>query len=107
MQSDLDFDAERALADRLPSPQTAGRTILRWIPVLFAVALLAQVGIRGLKPALAERRALQEKEAEVEGRFLDALDRRAELELRLEAQNDPIYHERMRRKARSAAEAER
>ena len=81
-----------------PRRDRSGGTLARWIPVLVAVGLLAQVGIRGLKPALAQRRALEVKEAELEARFLDALERREMLELRLEAQNDPVYRERMRRK---------
>ena len=74
----------------------AGR-FLRWLPVAALLSLLAQVGIRGLRPAMAERIDLERKSHELEERFSAALREQEQLELRLRAQNDPIYIERMRR----------
>ena len=96
-QSDLDFDAAGALPLARSKRASLVSLFLRWLPVFVALALLAQIGIRGLKPALAEKRELAEKAEEVDERFYQTLERQRELELRLEAQDDPIYRERMRR----------
>lgn len=76
---------------------TAGLEGMRCLPLMALLALLAQVGIRGLRPALAERRELQRKDVELDELYSAALDERHELELRIRAQDDPIYIERMRR----------
>lgn len=95
VQSDLDFD--RPEPGRGLSGARLAMQFTRWIPVAALLALLAQVGIRGLRPALAEGEALERKEAELEEQYSAALAEKEQLELRLRAQGDPIYIERMRR----------
>ena len=96
-ESDID-PREVARLERLrPDQASAFVGLLRWIPVFAALGLLAQLGLRGVKPALAEQRALLGKEAELELRERLMRERRARAFERLEALDDPIYVERMRR----------
>lgn len=70
---------------------------LYWMPVWVPLILLAQLGTRGLKPALHERERLLNHEQ----RLLDRLETdEAEAERlsdTLEALDDPIFIERLRR----------
>ena len=68
-----------------------------WAPVWVALALLAQVGMFGLRPALVERERLQLEEAEVLERHDRARANLIDLETEVAAWEDPIYRERLRR----------
>jgi|GEM_PF-1996074 len=73
---------------------------LYWMPVWVPLILLAQLGTRGLRPALAEERRLLRHEAELDDR-LEADEAEAlQLEDTLEALDDPIFLERLRRQRR-------
>lgn len=96
-QSDLDFEQPSGNARGGFSLIAAGAEVMRWLPLMGLLAMLAQVGIRGLRPALAEQRELQRKDAELAELYSAAVEEQHELELRILAQDDPIYIERMRR----------
>ncbi len=96
-QSDLDFDLPPKRAPREFSLAALGMELVRFIPLMALLALLAQVGIRGMRPAMAEQKELQRKEALLNAQYAAAVEQEHQLELRLEAQDDPIYIERMRR----------
>jgi hypothetical protein len=72
------------------------RALLGWLPLALALGLFAQLSLRGLRPALAERERLLRCEAELGARLADALAERASLEAFDEALDDPIYLERLR-----------
>jgi len=93
-QSNLDFDKP---VERKFSMAAAGAEGLRLVPLMALLALLAQVGIRGLRPALAEKQDLLGKDVQLEELYSAAVEQKTQLELRLRAQDDPIYRERMRR----------
>ena len=71
--------------------------ILYWAPVWAALVLLAQVGLAGLRPALAESRRLDRVEERIETRHEAVLAHRSRLEGMLRARHDPIFLERERR----------
>ena len=73
------------------------REFCSWAPVWIPLVLVAQIGIRGLRPALAEERRLDRAETGLEKRHADSLEERNELERRLRAQEDAVYQERERR----------
>jgi hypothetical protein len=87
-----------------PIAALAGARILYWSPVFVALALFAQVALRGLRPAVSEHRRLAAAEAVLEARRArdQALGERIALELR--AREDPIFRERQRRLRRAAPE---
>jgi len=70
---------------------------MRWLPVLAAFGLFAQVCLLGLRPSLAESRRLADAEARLAGRYSASLDQRDRLDRMLRAQSDPIYLERERK----------
>ena len=59
--------------------------------------LLAQVGVRGLQPALREAERLDEAEAEVSARYAASRARFEDLRREAEAWTDAVYRERQRR----------
>ncbi len=73
------------------------RELCSWAPVWIPLVLVAQIGIRGLRPALAEERRLDRAETVLEQRHGEALEQRNELERLLRAQDDAVYQERERR----------
>lgn len=77
-----------------------------WLPVLVPLGLFAQIALLGLRPALAERAALERMQAHMQARLEADQALHDELELRREAREDPIFRERQRR-LRLAAPAER
>lgn len=88
------------MAHPIPSPASERsplRAILSWIPVLVALALLAQVGLLGLRPALTERARLTAEELRVEARHAAALQRFTELDSEVQAWDDPVYAARLER----------
>ncbi|MCC7011498.1 MAG: hypothetical protein IT454_02955 [Planctomycetes bacterium] len=94
----LPFDSAR---EPRPSARvvlgTVGSRAVFWAPVWVPLALLAQVSIMGLGPALAERRRLDAAERALEERLERERATGSELERTLRAQQDPIYLERERR----------
>ncbi len=70
---------------------------LYWLPVAVPLVLLGQFGTRGLRPARIESRRLAAHEVVLEQRRDALLERRDELRRRLEAYDDPVYLERLRR----------
>jgi len=70
-----------------------------WTPVFLALAFFAHTALKGLRPALAEERRLTREEAEMRTHELDQLETQHALEVELEALEDPIYQERVRRAA--------
>lgn len=68
-----------------------------WAPVLLALAFLAHVANKSLTPALREQRRLEASDAQMRARELEQLERQGLLETQLEALEDPIYQERVRR----------
>lgn len=68
-----------------------------WLPVVVPLVLLGQFGTRGLRPARIESRRLAANGEMLERRRDALLERRDELNMRLEAYHDPIYLERLRR----------
>ncbi len=84
--------------DRIDSASgaTARVQALRWLPVVFALAFLAQVALLGLAPALAESRRLDQQERRLSASFEAELARKDQLERMARARTDPIYQERER-----------
>lgn len=70
---------------------------LGWLPVLAALALTAQIGIAGLRPALREAERLEREEAYLQARRARLQEETAALLAALQAQQDPVYLERERR----------
>lgn len=71
-----------------------------WMPVWVPLIVLAQFGTRGLAPARQEERRLEAHQAALEARRAQLLQRLEGLEALHQAQDDPIYQERLRRAAR-------
>ncbi|MFT5049013.1 MAG: hypothetical protein ACI8QZ_000402 [Chlamydiales bacterium] len=82
---------------RPPLMKALADAVLSWAPVMVALALLAQVGLLGLRPALTERERLTREEARVEVRHSAALQHFTDLDQQVEAWADPIYRERLKR----------
>jgi hypothetical protein len=96
--TDLSTIPERDSGTRSKRP--IGRlfgAVVYWMPVWIPLGVLAQLGLRGLKPALLEDQRLTQAEVRLTSR-VDALRAdRDELEHQLSAFEDPIYIERLRR----------
>ncbi len=75
-----------------------GRGGLRWLPVAIALGLFAQLALRGLRPALAERTRLEHSSERLDERLQEDGQQRSELAAFREALDDPIYQERLRLK---------
>lgn len=71
--------------------------LVAWAPVWVSLLLLWQVGTRGLKPALAEERRLDQEEEVVRARNARTQAEFEHLAREAEAWQDPVYRERMRR----------
>lgn len=71
-----------------------------WAPVVLAMAFLVHVAHKSLKPALREKARLELREAEMQNREQRQLNEQLGLETELEALDDPIYQERVRRMER-------
>jgi len=71
------------------------------------LVLLAQIGILGLRPALAEERHLERSEERLQVRYERVAERQHELQEILRAQSDPVYQERERRLWRAPVSANR
>ena len=84
----------------------SAEVLMYWMPVWVPLILLAQLSSRGLSPALLEEQRLLEQ-GQVLGERLETDESRArELDLKLEALDDEIYHERLLRLHRDEARAE-
>ena len=81
------------------------RVLLAWAPVWIAFAVLGQVALLGLRPAMAERRKLAEAQTLLRARIEREEQQAAELERLQRAQNDPIFLERERRVLRASKPA--
>jgi len=73
------------------------RSVIEWAPVWAPLAISTQIVLLGLRPALQEERRLEREEAILEQRYAELSQERLELDLRLEAQRDPLFLERERR----------
>ena len=73
------------------------RSVIEWAPVWAPLAISTQIAILGLRPALQEQRRLEHEERILEQRYAELSQERFELDLRLEAQSDPLFLERERR----------
>lgn len=71
--------------------------LAHWAPVWVPLALLAQVGLLGLRPALTERARLEREATRVHARHDGARDHFETLDAEVKAWADPIYRERLRR----------
>ena len=94
-----------------PDPPTLGGRVRRlarglravvswqayWLPVALPLALLAQVGLLGLGPALAERQRLLQEEVTVTERYRSAKEALRRDEATLAAWSDPVFRERQAR----------
>ncbi len=67
------------------------------LPVLVPLALLAQIAIRGLKPALAEHERLLHEEAVVTERHMASEQEYLAKQAEVDAWRDPMYRARLRR----------
>lgn len=113
-------EREGLFVEKPKAPHAEGRAFTRryllrslevslyWMPVWVPLILLAQLGTRGLKPAMAEEERLLGEEAELLERHEEDEAEARELSDRLDALDDPIYLERLRRErqARQRAEVE-
>ena len=92
-------------SDDRPRPLAAvvGARGLYWLPVFVALALFAQLALRGLRPAVSEHRRLVEAEQVLERRKARDLALHDQIALELRARRDPIYRERQRRLHQAAA----
>jgi hypothetical protein len=79
--------------------------LIAWAPVWIAFAVLGQVALLGLRPAMAERRKLAQAETLLRARIEREEKQAAELERLQRAQNDPIFLERERRVLRASKPA--
>lgn len=68
-----------------------------WAPVLLALGFFSHMAFKGLRPALVEERRLEREEAEMQARELQQLEVQRALQIELQALEDPIYQERIRR----------
>ena len=87
----------------------SAEVFMYWMPVWVPLILLAQIGTRGLKPAMREeQRLLRQEELLRERLEADELEAQ-QLGDTLEALDDPIFIERLRRQrqARQQEEVER
>lgn len=73
-----------------------------WAPVALALAFFTHVAFKALRPALDEQRRLEARDAEMQAREALQFDDLEALEVELEALEDPIYQERVRRAAMRA-----
>ena len=73
------------------------RAIIEWAPIWAPLAVSTQIALLGLRPALAEQRRLEHEEVILEARYAELRQERLELDLRLEAQRDPLFLEREKR----------
>ena len=96
--SKLEVDlSATAGAKRTLGPGLVLRFVCYWMPVWIPLALLAQVALRGLKPALVERERLLREESVVTDRHDEAQERLSTMRSEVNAWSDPIYRERLRR----------
>ncbi|MCB9914997.1 MAG: hypothetical protein H6828_07590 [Planctomycetes bacterium] len=75
----------------------SAEVFLYWMPVWVPLVLLAQLTQGGLSPALREQEDLERKELELSQRLASDESRAHELDLKVEALGDEIYHERLLR----------
>lgn len=80
-----------------PVPSTFFASLLYWSPLALALALLAQVALLGLRPALEERARLDGEADIVRSRHASAAAAFHETSAEVLAWDDPVYRERMRR----------
>ena len=73
----------------------AAEVTLFWLPVFVPLVLLAQLGTKGLKPALIESRRLEQEKVGLDERHALILDRDLEINEGLEASKDIIYRTRL------------
>ena len=71
--------------------------VVYWAPVWVSLLMLWQVGVRGLRPALAEEARLEAEAEAVELRHADSQAEFQALERETRAWQDPVYRERRRR----------
>lgn len=95
--TDLDLFAAESSAPPPRGWRGVGTVFLAWLPVLAALALTAQIGIAGLRPALQEAERLERAEASQQARRERLQEETAALLAALQAQQDPIYLERERK----------
>lgn len=84
----------------------SAEVLMYWMPVWVPLILLAQLSSRGLSPALLEEERLTVREELLDERLRGDLDRARELDLKLEALDDEIYHERLLRLHRDEVRGE-
>lgn len=85
-------------------PVRAVLFVLRWSPVWVPALLIWLISGRGLKPALAEQKRLDEARAAVVERYERSEEEYLRLKTELEAWQDPTYVERRRRALAAANE---
>lgn len=90
------------LASRAPQMAVRGLAVVfkqaaYWAPVVLALAFLVHVAHKSLTPALREKARLELRETEMQGREQRQQVQQHSLETELEALDDPIYQERVRR----------
>jgi len=70
-----------------------------WAPVLLAMGFFTHVAFKALRPALEEQRRLEQEDQEMSAHEAEQADTQNALEVELEALEDPVYQERVRRAA--------
>lgn len=113
LQSQEDLFTSRPPGGRSKKTKFIRRYLLRsveiflyWMPVWVPLILLAQLGTRGLKPALKEEERLRRHEQKLEVRLDEDADESQRLEKTRKALDDPIYIERLRRQRQESRREE-
>ena len=81
----------------------AAEVTLFWLPVFVPLVLLAQLGTKGLRPAIAESKRLELIKTKQDERHAFTLDRDLQLNEGLEASKDIIYRTRLMRRRHQEA----
>lgn len=94
---------ESKRSNRFQPLARAAEVTIFWLPVFVPLVLLAQLGTKGLRPAIAESKRLDHIKTNLDQRHATALDRDREIDAGIEASKDHIYRERMMRRRRQEA----
>ena len=89
----------RRPVDSEPQPVERIVRVAGWIPTLLVLGLFAQLCLGGLRPALEERSRLESMERELLERRATLIQEAQGLERLRDAQDDPVYRERLRRRS--------
>ena len=94
---------ESKRSNRFQPLARAAEVTIFWLPVFVPLVLLAQLGTKGLRPALVESKRLESIKTKLDERHAAAIDRDREIDAGIEASKDHIYRERMMRRRHQEA----